>query len=127
MMTVDKRTQNRLDQALHALLSFFFADPFFSERQRELAEVEGHTHLEHVAREITTVLLRDFRIDSHLEQSVVQQKVERRVYDVLFGRLIGWDEADGGPCDPGEDILDCIADEILQSLITKHRIQARRE
>ena len=125
-MNMDERTRSHLDQTIRACLSLFFVDPLLSESERESAEIEGRTHLEHIAREITGVLLRDFRIDPHLDRSHVEASLERCVYDVLFDGLVGW-PVDGGARETGQDVLDFLHKEIVRTLVTEHRIQVLKE
>jgi len=125
-MTADRGTRIQLDQAIHCFVSLFFLDPIFSESEQDTAEALGHTHLEYVSQQISECLLRDFRIDAHVDRSHTEQKLERRVYDVLFDRLIG-SEFEADPSDSGKDILDILCEEMLQSLVTEHEIESRKK
>ena len=121
-MTANARTRNRLSQALHGLVSLYLADPFFSERERECAEALGLTHFEYIAEKITEVLFRDFRIDHHADERRTRGQVKRRLYDVLFDNLVGW-QSKASPLEPETDPLDLLCEEIGQALVTDFEIE----
>ena len=123
-MPADKRTQCRLDQTIGGCLCLFLADPYFAEREREIAEALGYAHLEFISEEITKVLLKDFRIDAHRERKGVKRKVEETVHDVLFDRLIAA-EIEERAVDTEEDILVSLSHGILKSLVSEHQIEVR--